>query len=82
LNVSLRHPVRCDPARRRLWILGQRCHHGALGATLAGIAGAGAMVSRFTPRRTIALAVTGGLLIAHDWDDRGIWFERGSGSQV
>jgi hypothetical protein len=49
---------------------------------LAGVAGAGGIAARFTPRSTIALALTGGLLIAHDWDDRTVWFERGPGSRV
>jgi len=29
-----------DAARRRLWIFGQRCHHGATGALLVALGGA------------------------------------------
>jgi hypothetical protein len=49
-----------DSRRRRLWVLGQRCHHGATGALLAAV---------------------GAVLMAHDWKDRTIWFQRGWGSQ-
>ena len=48
--------VRYDADRRRLWLAGQRCHHGATGALLAAF---------------------GLVLMAHDWKDRTIWFERG-----
>jgi hypothetical protein len=30
-------PLRYDATRRRLWISGQRCHHGATGAMLAAL---------------------------------------------
>ena len=33
------------------------------------------------PTSLLALAATGGVLMAHDWKDRSIWFERGRGSQ-
>ena len=49
-----------DSARRRLWILGQRCHHGATGALLAA---------------------AGAFLMAHDWHDRSLWFQRGRQNQ-
>ena len=52
-----------DAKRRRLWIRGQRCHHGATGALLAGLG-------------AIAVA-TGSALMAHDWKDRPLWFARG-----
>ena len=52
--------VGLDLARRRLWIFGQRVHHGPAG---------------------VALAVAGTLLVAHDWKDRPIWFQRGLGDQ-
>lgn len=29
-----RKPIHCGRVRRRLWILGQRCHHGATGTVL------------------------------------------------
>jgi hypothetical protein len=49
-----------DRTRRRLWICGQRVHHGLAGTLLAA---------------------TGTLLMAHDWKDRPMWFERGPGRQ-
>jgi hypothetical protein len=45
-----------DPTLRRVWICGQRVHHGMTGALLAA---------------------AGTLLMAHDWKDRPIWFQRG-----
>ena len=45
-----------DLAQRRLWILGQRVHHGPTG---------------------LVLAVLGAALVAHDWKDRPVWFQRG-----
>jgi hypothetical protein len=80
--------VEYDSIRRRLWILGQRCHHGATGSLLAAVGCAGLAVA--TPvatakasaaRSMLALAATGGALMAHDWHDRTIWFERGYGTQ-
>jgi hypothetical protein len=32
-------------------------------------------------RSLLALAITGGALMLHDWKDRPIWFERGRGTQ-
>jgi hypothetical protein len=77
---SRRRLVEYDALRRRVWILGQRCHHGATGSIVAaigcvGIAGSGAT------RAMLALTATGGALMVHDWKDRGIWFERGRGTQ-
>ena len=46
-----------DPVKRRLWVLGQRVHHGTTG---------------------IVLAAVGAALVAHDWKDRPLWFERGA----
>jgi len=48
--------VGVDPARRRLWVCGQRVHHGSTGLFLAAL---------------------GAALVAHDWKDRPIWFQRG-----
>jgi len=81
VTTSLLHPIHFDAQRRRLWVLGQRCHHGATGAVLAGVAAAGLMAARMTARRTVTLGAMAGLLMAHDWKDRGVWFERGPGSQ-
>jgi hypothetical protein len=52
--------IRYDAERRRLWILGQRVHHGPTG---------------------ILLAALGAALVAHDWKDRPVWFERGAQQQ-
>lgn len=49
-----------DTAKRRLWLKGQRCHHGATG---------------------VLLAAFGMVLMAHDWKDRTVWFERGAQNQ-
>jgi hypothetical protein len=80
--------VEYDSMRHRVWILGQRCHHGATGSVVATIAFL-AMLSepagiRATPtdvRPLIALAAAGGVLMVHDWKDRQVWFERGHGDQ-
>ena len=79
-----RRLVEYDALRRRLWILGQRCHHGATGSVVALLACAGAMVESTRvdrPAPVVALALTGGALMAHDWKDRQMWFERGRGTQ-
>ena len=59
----IRKPLYYDRQLRRLWIKGQRCHHGATGALIAS-AGAFAIAA-------------GGLLMAHDWKDRAWWFHPG-----
>ena len=69
--------VGVDPELRRLWVGGQRLHHG-----LTGIAVATAGIAQLTIRRTeasraIAWTLTGGVLMAHDWKDRSVWFRRG-----
>jgi len=71
-----------DGPRRRLWIAGQRCHHGATGALLAAGAALGYGAARWKPARTALLATTGSLLMAHDWKDRSIWFQRGWQNQA
>ena len=82
--------VEYDAIRRRLWILGQRCHHGATGTVLT-MAACLALMSEpapiqkptVGPRSALALAAaSGALMMVHDWKDRSIWFERGRGSQV
>ena len=75
-----RQVVEYDAIRRRLWILGQRCHHGATGSIVAAIACAGLLVRPTRPGSIMALA-TGGALMAHDWKDHTIWFQRGHGNQ-
>ena len=80
------HPARriveYDSLRHRVWILGQRCHHGATGTVLATAACLVLAAERQGLRALAALAVAGGALMAHDWNDHAIWFERGYGSQA
>jgi hypothetical protein len=59
-HPAVRRPIHYDAVRRRLWIRGQRLHHGATGAFLTAL---------------------GVALMAHDWKDRPLWFERGWQSQ-
>ena len=66
-----------DPQLRRLWVAGQRLHHGATGIALASAGLVGLAVRRFTPGHGAAWALTGTVLMAHDWKDRAVWFRRG-----
>jgi hypothetical protein len=82
MDTSLQHAqalraIHYDAVRRRLWICGQRCHHGATGALLTGLATAGLVASALRPARAVTLLATGSLLMAHDWHDRPMWFQRG-----
>ena len=70
-----------DVIRHRLWILGQRCHHGATGSLVAAAACVGIILERDGRSPLLALVATGTVLMAHDWKDRSIWFERGHGTQ-
>ena len=89
-GYSARKLVEYDTLSHRLWILGQRCHHGATGsfvamAAVVALLSDPATVARPTawPASMLALAFAGGaLMMAHDWKDHSIWFERGRGSQV
>lgn len=73
-----RHPVLLyDRELRRVWIAGQRCHHGATGAVLTGVAALGLVASRLGAAPFLALAATGSVLMVHDWHDRAVWFARG-----
>ena len=65
-----------DSTRRRLWIFGQRCHHGATGALLAAAGAAGVAALKSQP--AVALVAAGSVLMVHDWHDRAVWFQRGS----
>ncbi len=82
-----RRLVEYDAIRRRLWIFGQRCHHGATGSLVAALACVGIVADSAgggltgETRGKVVLALTGGALMAHDWKDRSIWFERGRGTQ-
>lgn len=73
--------VEYDSLRRRLWILGQRCHHGATGSIVAALACVGLAIEQSHLRPLVTAAAAGGLLMAHDWKDHSIWFERGRGTQ-
>lgn len=66
-----------DPAKRRLWIGGQRLHHGVTGIALAGTALAQLAMRRRPARIDLAWALAAGALVAHDWRDRAVWFKRG-----
>lgn len=70
-----------DAVRRRLWILGQRCHHGATGALLAGAAVTGLAAHAMSTTGSVALAAAGSALMAHDWHDRSLWFVPGHQDQ-
>ena len=67
-----------DPELRRMWIGGQRLHHGLTGVAVAG---PGLLRlgwrRRLRRRRALVWTMAGGALIAHDWKDRGSWFRRG-----
>jgi hypothetical protein len=69
--------LRYDPTRRRLWIAGQRCHHGATGAVMTAVFAAALLARREHVVGCATLAAAGGLLMAHDWHDRAIWFRPG-----
>jgi hypothetical protein len=71
----LRKPLHYDSIQRRLWIRGQRCHHGATGAVLASAGTLGLLALR-NPALS-AIIAAGGALMAHDWHDRSLWFARG-----
>lgn len=82
LPIVFPHPLEYDAPRRRLWILGQRCHHGATGTLLAAGALLASSRGSVNLRAGMLAAATGTLLMAHDWKDRSIWFELGHGSQT
>ena len=72
------HLVDYDPGLRRVWIGGQRLHHGATGAAFAAAGFAGLVARRLPLRDCLPVALLGASLMAHDWKDRGVWFRRGS----
>jgi len=69
--------LRYDSSRRRLWIAGQRCHHGATGVLMTVASVAALAATREHAAGFVALVAAGGLLMAHDWHDRAIWFQPG-----
>ncbi|MDQ6821236.1 MAG: hypothetical protein M3076_13030 [Actinomycetota bacterium] len=78
--------VEYDALRHQVWILGQRCHHGATGSVVTTVAFLGLAIAPATearqlgnPRSMLALAAAGGALMLHDWKDRSMWFARDSG---
>ena len=81
LELAKRPLLHYDAERRRLWLAGQRCHHGATGAVLTSVGAAGMLAARLTPRGTLALALFGSVLMVHDRKDLPMWFERGWGTQ-
>lgn len=79
LTHTARKLIEYDAVQRRVWVLGQRCHHGATGAVLTAAALGVLATARLRPFGVGALAATGGLLMVHDWKDRAMWFQRGPG---
>ncbi|MEK6276533.1 MAG: hypothetical protein AABM29_00765 [Actinomycetota bacterium] len=77
--TDIQHPklVGYDPALRRVWIGGQRLHHGATGAAFAAAGLVGLLARRIPVRDGIPVALLGTALMAHDWKDREAWFRRG-----
>ncbi len=69
--------VTYDSVRKRVWVGDQRLHHGLTGALLAGVGVAGLAAQRIGPRGGLEWALAGSVLMAHDWHDRGHWFEPG-----
>ena len=79
---TARKLVEYDGLRHRVWILGQRCHHGATGSVVAALACIGLIAVDRDPRSPLlAVIATGCALMAHDWKDHSIWFQRGPGLQ-
>ena len=76
-SIQLPSPIRYDAVRHRVWVCGQRCHHGATGTLLTALALTGVVRAHMATRTTAALAATGSLLMVHDWKDRSVWFARG-----
>ncbi|MBV9837920.1 MAG: hypothetical protein JO156_07365 [Solirubrobacterales bacterium] len=79
-RAQRRKLVEYDALEHRVWILGQRCHHGATGSIVA-VAGCVVLLGeRHGLKSLVPLMVVGGFLMAHDWKDRSVWFKRGYGS--
>ena len=76
-EANMGHLVDYDPALRRVWIGGQRLHHGATGAAFALAGLAGFAIRRLPLRDGVPVALVGTALMAHDWKDRSCWFRRG-----
>jgi hypothetical protein len=65
-----------DPKLRRLWIGGQRLHHGVTGIAVLST-GVARLLTRRGSNGAALWALAGGAMIAHDWKDRALWFKRG-----
>jgi hypothetical protein len=66
-----------NPRRRRLWVGGQRLHHGATGIALAGMTLARLAARRQSVHRGLPWMLAGSAMVVHDWKDRAVWFQRG-----
>jgi hypothetical protein len=66
-----------DLEHYRVWIGGQRLHHGATGVALATATLARLLVSRRSARQGLPWVLAAGAMVAHDWKDRAVWFRRG-----
>jgi hypothetical protein len=66
-----------DPQLRRVWVGGQRLHHGLTGVAVVTAGLAQLATGRAEASRAIAWTLAGGFLMAHDWKDRSVWFQRG-----
>jgi hypothetical protein len=69
--------VGIDPELRRVWLGGQRLHHGVTGIAVATASLANLALRRSETNRAVAWVLAGSVLIAHDWKDRASWFRRG-----
>ena len=69
--------VGIDPELRRIWIGGQRLHHGLTGIAVATASLANLALRRSEASRAVVWVLAGGVLIAHDWKDRASWFRGG-----
>jgi len=69
--------VGVDPELRRVWVGGQRLHHGLTGIAVASASLASLALRRSDANRAIAWVLAGGVLMAHDWKDRSAWFRGG-----
>jgi hypothetical protein len=67
-----------DPEMRRLWVGGQRLHHGVTGIAVAATGVGSLLARRSQANRALAWTLAGAVLMAHDWKDRAAWFRRGS----
>ncbi|MDX6615868.1 MAG: hypothetical protein QOD60_959 [Solirubrobacterales bacterium] len=66
-----------DPEKIRMWIGGQRMHHGTTGIALAATALLGVTSKHFEARRALVLTLAASAMVAHDWKDRSLWFRFG-----